>query len=74
MNSSKMATDLLSAGIRSFEDAGNELKALIRKTIEDLHEKKEEPVEQPKPVEEAPKPQEANNAIVPEQNNEGQAQ
>jgi hypothetical protein len=50
MNSSKMATDLLSAGIRSFEDAGNELKNLIRKTIENLHEKKEVPAEQaPRP-------------------------
>ena len=35
MNRSKMATDLLSAGIRTFEDAGHELKALIRKTIEE---------------------------------------
>ena len=49
MNNSKMATDLLSAGIRSFEDAGNELKALIRKAIEDLHDKKVV-VEQPKPA------------------------
>lgn len=40
MNSSEMATDLLSAGIRSFEDAGRDLKSLIRKAIEDLHEKK----------------------------------
>ena len=33
MNKSKMATDLFSAGIRTFEDAGIELKELIRKTI-----------------------------------------
>lgn len=30
-----MATDLFSAGIRTFEDAGNELKGLIRKSIEE---------------------------------------
>ena len=41
MNKSKMATDLLSAGIRTFEDAGNDLKSLIRKTIVESHEKKE---------------------------------
>ena len=35
MNKSKMATDLFSAGIRTFEDAGHELKGLIRKTIEE---------------------------------------
>lgn len=41
MNSCKMSTDLFSAGIRSFEDAGRELKALIRQSIINLHEKKE---------------------------------
>lgn len=37
MNKSKMATDLLSQGIRSFEKDGNELKDIIRKKIEELH-------------------------------------
>lgn len=40
MNRSKLATDLLSAGIRTFEDAGTELKELIRKTFADLYEAK----------------------------------
>lgn len=39
MNKSKMATDLLSAGIRKFEEDGNKLKAIIR---EKLNAKKEE--------------------------------
>lgn len=39
MNKSKMATDLLSAGIRKFEQDGNKLKAIIR---EKLNAKKEE--------------------------------
>ncbi len=30
LNKSKMATDLLSAGIRKFEEDGNKLKDLIR--------------------------------------------
>lgn len=34
MNRSKLATDLLSAGIRSFEDSGSELKTIIRKAFE----------------------------------------
>ena len=33
MNKSQMATDLLSAGIRSFEKDGDSLKELIRKRI-----------------------------------------
>lgn len=41
MNKSKMATDLLSQGIRSFEKDGNELKDIIRKKIEELHKPKE---------------------------------
>ena len=41
MNQSKMATDLFSAGIRAFEDAGHELKESIRKEIVALYEKKE---------------------------------
>ena len=42
MNKSKMAADLLSAGIRSFEDAGRELKELLRKTIEARYQSTEE--------------------------------
>lgn len=41
MNKSKMATDLLSAGIRSFEQDGDTLKEMIRKRIVELHPKKE---------------------------------
>jgi transaldolase len=41
MNKSKMATDLLSQGIRSFEKDGNELKDIIRKRIQELHPPKE---------------------------------
>lgn len=37
MNKSKMATDLLSQGIRSFEKDGNELKDIIRKKIEEVY-------------------------------------
>jgi hypothetical protein len=37
MNKSKMATDLLSAGIRSFEQDGDTLKEMIRKRINDLY-------------------------------------
>jgi transaldolase len=37
MNKSKMATDLLSAGIRSFEQDGETLKEMIRKRINELH-------------------------------------
>lgn len=37
MNKSKMATDLLSQGIRSFEKDGNELKDIIRNKLEELH-------------------------------------
>jgi transaldolase len=40
MNKSKMATDLLSQGIRSFEKDGKELKDIIRKKLVDLHEPK----------------------------------
>ncbi len=40
MNKSKMATDLLSAGIRSFEQDGDSLKELIRKRIGELHPNK----------------------------------
>lgn len=36
MNKSKLATDLLSDGIRRFEKDGNELKDIIRKNIEEL--------------------------------------
>lgn len=36
MNNSKMATDLLSAGIRSFEKDGNTLKDMIRARILEL--------------------------------------
>lgn len=35
MNKSKMATDLLSAGIRKFEEDGDKLKSMIRKLIEE---------------------------------------
>jgi hypothetical protein len=41
MNKSKLATDLLSQGIRSFEKDGEELKSIIKKKLEDLHGKKE---------------------------------
>ena len=34
MNNSKMATDLLSAGIRKFEEDGNKLKGMIRQAVE----------------------------------------
>jgi transaldolase len=37
MNKSKLATDLLSQGIRSFEKDGNELKEIIRKRISELY-------------------------------------
>jgi transaldolase len=37
MNKSKLATDLLSQGIRSFEKDGNELKDIIRKKLIELH-------------------------------------
>lgn len=37
MNKSKMATDLLSAGIRSFEQDGDTLKNMIRKRIVELN-------------------------------------
>lgn len=37
MNKSKMATDLLSAGIRSFEQDGDTLKEMIRKRVLELH-------------------------------------
>ena len=37
MNNNKMATDLLSAGIRSFEKDGNTLKEIIRSRICELH-------------------------------------
>lgn len=37
MNKSKMATDLLSAGIRSFEQDGDTLKEMIRKRIGELY-------------------------------------
>ena len=33
MNNSKMATDLLSAGIRKFEEDGNKVKLIIRKKL-----------------------------------------
>ena len=33
MNKSKMATDLLSAGIRKFEEDGNKLKSMIRQKL-----------------------------------------
>jgi transaldolase len=35
MNKSKMATDLLSAGIRKFVEDGDKLKSIIRKQIEE---------------------------------------
>lgn len=41
MNKSKMATDLLSAGIRKFEEDGDKLKTMIRAAI-DKHFKKAE--------------------------------
>ena len=34
MNKSKMATDLLSAGIRKFEEDGDKLKEMIRSQLE----------------------------------------
>jgi len=34
MNNSKMATDLLSAGIRKFEEDGNKVKLIIRKKLD----------------------------------------
>ena len=34
MNKSKMATDLLSAGIRKFEEDGDKLKEMIRAKLE----------------------------------------
>lgn len=40
MNKSKMATDLLSAGIRKFEEDGNKLKDMIRERLNT--QKKEE--------------------------------
>lgn len=40
MNRSKLATDLLSNGIRIFEDAGTELKHIIKKRLIDLYEAK----------------------------------
>lgn len=40
MNKSKMATDLLSAGIRKFEEDGNKLKEMIRERLN--AEKKDE--------------------------------
>ena len=33
MNKNKMATDLLSAGIRKFQEDGNALKEMIRKKM-----------------------------------------
>jgi len=41
MNKSKMASDLLSQGIRNFEKDGNEVKDIIRKKLVELHGKKE---------------------------------
>jgi transaldolase len=41
MNKSKLASDLFSAGIRSFEDAGHELKTIIRNSYVELYQKKE---------------------------------
>jgi transaldolase len=40
MNKSKMATDLLSAGIRSFEQDGESLKEMIRKRVTELYPNK----------------------------------
>lgn len=37
MNKSKMATDLLSAGIRSFEQDGETLKNMIKKRISEIY-------------------------------------
>lgn len=34
MNKNKMATDLLSAGIRKFEEDGDKLKKIIREEVE----------------------------------------
>jgi hypothetical protein len=39
MNKSKMATDLLSAGIRSFEQDGDTLKEMIRKRVNEIYPK-----------------------------------
>jgi transaldolase len=41
MNNSKMATDLLSAGIRKFEEDGNKLKDILRKRIENKYKNDE---------------------------------
>jgi transaldolase len=41
MNKSKVASDLLSQGIRTFEKDGNELKDIIRRKVEELHGKHE---------------------------------
>ena len=40
MNKSKMATDLLSAGIRKFEEDGNKLKEMIKERL-NSHKKEE---------------------------------
>lgn len=37
MNKSKMATDLLSAGIRKFEEDGNEVKRTIDDKLTELY-------------------------------------
>lgn len=50
MNNSKMATDLLSAGIRSFEKDGDTLKEMIRKRINELNSSPKQAVNNEKPV------------------------
>jgi len=42
MNKSKMATDLLSQGIRSFEKDGQELKDIIAARIQELQGNQQE--------------------------------
>ena len=42
MNNSKMATDLLSAGIRKFEEDGQKLKEIIKKHLSEKQEDKNE--------------------------------
>ena len=46
MNKSAMATDLLSAGIRKFEEDGDKLKTIIREAIAEFFKKEEK---QPEP-------------------------
>lgn len=64
MNQSKMATDLLSAGIRKFVEDGDRLKTIIRKQIEEVFESPAaEKNEEGRPVNPAEVPKQTQPAV-----------